>query len=81
MAAQAQIVCETPPSKLNWKDILITLLMLIVGGIVLVMGGFGTQASDQATFTDQMLGNLFTELSTAKEKGTQILTSPNAIFL
>jgi ABC-type uncharacterized transport system permease subunit len=60
MAAQAQIVCEPSSSKLNWKDILITLLMLIVGGVVLVLGGFGAQPSDQATFTDQMLGNLFT---------------------
>jgi general nucleoside transport system permease protein len=60
MAAQAQIVCEPPSSKLNWKDILITLLMLIVGGVVLVMGRFGAQPGDHATFTDQMLGNLFT---------------------
>jgi ABC-type uncharacterized transport system permease subunit len=60
MTAKTQTITATTPSKLNWKDLLITLLMLAAGGVVLVLGGFGTQPGDQATFTDQMLGNLFT---------------------
>jgi simple sugar transport system permease protein len=59
MTAKTQTITATTPSKLNWKDLLITLLMLAAGGVVLVLGGFGTQPGDQATFTDQMLGNLF----------------------
>jgi general nucleoside transport system permease protein len=51
---------EVQTSVRNWRDILITLLIMGVGSILLVLGGFGTQSGAQATFTDQVLGNLFT---------------------
>jgi len=41
------------------RDLLISLLLLMVGGILVVLGGFGTKAGDQSTFTDQILGPLF----------------------
>ncbi|NIN68625.1 MAG: ABC transporter permease [Anaerolineae bacterium] len=59
MAVQARAVRVSKAPGLNWRDILITVLMLLVGGGILVLGAFGTQAGDQATFTDDMLGTLF----------------------
>ncbi len=59
MAVQARAVSVTKAPGLNWRDILITVLMLLVGGSILVLGAFGTQAGDQAAFTDDMLGTLF----------------------
>jgi ABC-type uncharacterized transport system permease subunit len=59
MAAQAQTVTVTKAPGVNWRDILTTVLMLLVGGAILILGAFGTQPGEQATFTDQMLGTLF----------------------
>jgi len=59
MAVQARSVSLTKAPGLNWRDVLITVLMLLVGGGIIVLGAFGTQPGDQATFTDQVLGRLF----------------------
>jgi len=59
MAVQARTVEAPGTPALNWRDLLVTVLLLLVGGGILVLGAFGTQAGDQATFTDQMLGTLF----------------------
>lgn len=59
MAVQARTVSVSKAPGLSRRDVLTTLLMLLVGGGILVLGAFGTQPGDQATFTDQMLGTLF----------------------
>ena len=59
MAVQGPTVSVSKAPGLNRRDILITFLMLLVGGGILVLGAFGTEPGDQATFTDQMLGRLF----------------------
>jgi len=59
MAVQARSAEVSRAAGVNRRDIVVTVLMLLVGGGILVLGAFGTQAGDQATFTDQMLGTLF----------------------
>ncbi len=59
MTAQAKSIQTTKSSQFNRKDFLIALLMLIVGSIVLLLGGLGTQPGDRAIFTDEILGPLF----------------------
>jgi ABC-type uncharacterized transport system permease subunit len=59
MAVQTRAVSVTKASVLNWRDVLITVLMLLVGGGIILLGAFGTQPGEQATFTDQILGRLF----------------------
>ena len=58
MAVQARSAEVSRAAGVNRRDIVVTVLMLLVGGGILVLGAFGTQAGDQATFTDQMLGTL-----------------------
>ena len=41
------------------KDLMVAVLFLIAGGVILTLAGFGTQPGDQATFTDELLGDLF----------------------
>jgi simple sugar transport system permease protein len=41
------------------KDLLITLVILLVGAVFIVLGAYGTEAGDQSEFTDQILGTLF----------------------
>jgi simple sugar transport system permease protein len=41
------------------REILATLLFLLLGAAILALGGLGTQPGDHSTFTDQMLGTLF----------------------
>jgi len=59
MAVQPETVSVSKAPGLNRRDVVITVLMLLLGGGILVLGAFGTQAGEQATFTDQMLGTLF----------------------
>ena len=59
MAVQARTVSVSEAPGLSRRDIFVTILMLLVGGGILILGAFGTQAGDQATFTDQKLGTLF----------------------
>jgi ABC-type uncharacterized transport system permease subunit/nitrate reductase NapE component len=59
MAVQAGTVSVSKAPGLRRRDILITFLMLLVGGGILVLGAFGTASGEQATFTDQKLGRLF----------------------
>jgi ABC-type uncharacterized transport system permease subunit len=59
MAAQTEPASNPKSSGLNWKDLLITLLMLLAGVLILILGGFGTLPGERATFTDRALGTLF----------------------
>jgi len=59
MAVQAGTAGVARAPGLSWRDGLITFIMLLVGGGIIMLGAFGTQAGDQATFTDQMIGTLF----------------------
>ena len=59
MAVQARTVSVSEAPGLSRRDIFVTILRLLVGGGILILGAFGTQAGDQATFTDQKLGTLF----------------------
>ena len=59
MAIQAQTI-DTPRARgINRRDLLITLALLALGVIILLLGGFSTQPGDRSTFTDQILGTLF----------------------
>ena len=59
MAVQAPVVERTSGSTLNWRNLVVTLLFLLIGAALLVLGGSGTEPGDQAAFTDQILGRLF----------------------
>jgi ABC-type uncharacterized transport system permease subunit len=60
MAVEAKAVQRPRAAGLSRGDLLGTLLILLVGAVFIVLGGTGTGAGDQSTFTDQLLGNLFT---------------------
>jgi ABC-type uncharacterized transport system permease subunit len=60
MAVQAKAIEAPKITGLSRKDLLTTLLLLIVGAVTIVLGAYGTQAGDQSEFTDQALGTLFT---------------------
>jgi ABC-type uncharacterized transport system permease subunit len=59
MAVQTRTAEASTAPGISMRDVLVTLLLLLVGAAVLVLGGIGTQPGDHATFTDQMLGTLF----------------------
>lgn len=60
MAVQTQAMESPKIAGLSRKDLLITLLILLVGATFIVLGAFGTEAGDQSEFTDRVLGTLFT---------------------
>jgi simple sugar transport system permease protein len=59
MAVQAKAVEAPRAAGLSRRDLLGTLLILLVGAVFIVLGGYGTEAGDQSEFTDQLLGSLF----------------------
>lgn len=59
MTAQVQSVDTTKIIQVNKKDLIIAMLLLVAGGLMLLLGGFGTDAGERAMFTDQTLGDLF----------------------
>jgi len=60
MTAQTQAIDVAKPSGLSRRDALVTLFIVVVGAVFLLLGGLGTQAGDQSSFTDRTLGTLFT---------------------
>jgi ABC-type uncharacterized transport system permease subunit len=59
MAAQAQTVSIPKTERLSRRDLVISLSMLVLGAIIMLLGAYGGQPGDHATFTDQILGPLF----------------------
>jgi general nucleoside transport system permease protein len=59
MAAQAQAIGVSKPAGLSRKDLFVTLGILLIGAMLLLLGGYSTEAGDSSTFTDQVLGTLF----------------------
>jgi ABC-type uncharacterized transport system permease subunit len=59
MAAQAEIVTGPAPSGISRRDLLVSLLVCLLGIAFLLLGGFSVHPGDTSTFTDQMLGTLF----------------------
>ncbi len=59
MSVQAQPIDTPKTTEINRKDLIIALLFLIAGGLILVLGGFGTQTGERSIFTDNILGELF----------------------
>ena len=58
MAAQTQAIKAPRLVDLNRKDLLITLLILLLGAAAIMLG-VGTQAGERSEFTDLALGTLF----------------------
>ena len=59
MTVQAQAAQATKAPGMSRRDLLVTLMILLVGALFLLVGGVSTQAGDQSTFTDRTLGTLF----------------------
>jgi ABC-type uncharacterized transport system permease subunit len=59
MAAQAEIVTAPAASGISRRDLLVSLLMSLLGVALLLLGGFSVHSGDTSTFTDQILGTLF----------------------
>ena len=58
MAAQTQAIKAPRLVDLNRKDLLITLLILLLGAAAIILG-VGTEAGERSEFTDLALGTLF----------------------
>ncbi|HJX39476.1 MAG TPA: ABC transporter permease [Anaerolineae bacterium] len=59
MAVQVRTAEASKMPAVSRREILATLLFLLLGAAILALGGLGTQPGDHSTFTDQMLGTLF----------------------
>lgn len=58
MAVQARTMDVPKVARLSRKDLLITLLILVLGAIILLLGAYSARPGDRSTFTDQTLGTL-----------------------
>lgn len=59
MAVPAKTVSVSKAPGINWRDLLTTMLMLLLGVVFLTLGYFCILPGVLSTFTDQMLGTLF----------------------
>jgi ABC-type uncharacterized transport system permease subunit len=61
MAVQSEIsdLSKTSGLSISRRDLGISLALLIFGIVFVVLGGYGVHPEDTSTFTDQMLGTLF----------------------
>lgn len=58
MTVQAQTVDVPAAPGLSRKDLLITLLIVALGAVFLLLGGFSAETGDRSVFTDETLGTL-----------------------
>jgi len=59
MAVQAQVADVPKAAGFSRRNLLTTLLILLIGAVFIILGGYSTQPGDHSTFTDQTLGTLF----------------------
>jgi len=59
MAVQTEAIKTPAMVGMSRKELLITLLILLLGAIIFVLAAYGTEAGDQSEFTDLTLGSLF----------------------
>ncbi|MFN2185444.1 MAG: hypothetical protein ACK2UU_15760, partial [Anaerolineae bacterium] len=59
MAVQTRAIESPKVAGMSRKDLIITVVILLVGAVFIVLGAYGTEAGDQSEFTDQILGTLF----------------------
>ncbi len=59
MTAQSEVAAVPTTSGLSRRSMLVSSLILLLGVAFLLLGGFSVQPDAQSTFTDQMLGTLF----------------------
>jgi ABC-type uncharacterized transport system permease subunit len=59
MAAQAQTMGTAGVTRLNGRSVVVSLLLVLLGGIFFMLGGYSTVPGEQSAFPDQMLGTLF----------------------
>ncbi len=59
MTAKAETVSRARQAGVNRRDLLVTLGILLLGGLILMLGHFGDQPGDRSTFTAEMIGTLF----------------------
>ena len=60
MAVQTQAIEAPKVVVLNRKELLITLLILLLGAAFIVLGAYGIEVGERSEFTDQAIGMLFT---------------------
>jgi ABC-type uncharacterized transport system permease subunit len=58
MTVQAQALEASRAPGLSRRDLLVTLLVAALGGILILLGGFSVQVGERSVFTDEMLGTL-----------------------
>lgn len=59
MATQARAMQASRFPRLAWREMLVTLGILVLGVLILLLGRYGDTPADRAAFTDQDLGTLF----------------------
>jgi ABC-type uncharacterized transport system permease subunit len=60
MAVQTQAIEAPKVVRLNSKELLITLLILLLGAAFIVLGAYSIEVGERSEFTDQAIGMLFT---------------------
>jgi ABC-type uncharacterized transport system permease subunit len=59
MTVQAQAGTAPKASGMSRKDLLVTLMIVLLGALCLLLGGLGIEAGELSEFTDRTLGTLF----------------------